>query len=416
MASHRRAAARGTAGLLAALALACLVLAGVPPRAALAITLLPNPDSYTVRHDHTRTVAAPGVLANDVGLLGSSTAVLYSDVSHGDLSLQSDGSFTYEPDAGYVGTDSFRYRARDLLLYSVPATVTISVTNAAPVVVADQYTAKTGVELSVPAPGVLANDTDADGDDLSAELLDGGGNGSIDLNSNGSFTFKSGGSFVGQRTFTYRVWDGLAWSAPATVTITVGSATPTPTPTPSPTPSPTPTPSPPTPLPTVVVPLPTLPIPLPSLPLPLPTVRVPVPSPTLPLPTVREPLPTATPTPTRSAAPSTAPSGALPEQSASPAPSDGGNGGGPTTPEGPNGPGVVNVPPIDPFTPIDGIGTINIGGFDWAVPSLVLSVPGLLLILAVIAQTGAGMVTIPVVRRSLRGSGLSRRAKVRPGR
>ena len=74
----------------------------------------------------------------------------------------------------------------------------------------------------------------------------------------------------------------------------------------------------------------------------------------------------------------------------------------------------MNVPPIDPFTPIDGIGTINIGGFDWVVPSLVLSVPGLLLILAVIAQTGAGLLTIPFVRRSLGGIGLGRRRSPLP--
>jgi hypothetical protein len=401
----RRIAARGTVGRIAASALVCLVLAGLRPDTAVAITLIANPDSYSVKHDRTRTVAAPGVLANDLGLLGDSTAVLYMDVSHGELALQADGGFTYEPDAGYVGTDSFQYRARAVLLLvptlSNVATVTITVTNAAPVAVADQYTANTGVEISVSAPGVLGNDTDADGDDLTAELLDGGGNGSIDLNANGSFTFKSGGSFVGDRTFTYRVSDGLRWSAAATVTITVGPvATPTPTP-PPPTPTPpppTPTPPPPTPAPTPgptatprPVPLPTVAIPLPTLPGPFPTIRVPIPSPTLPL-------PTATPAPTGSVAPSPATSGAGPDASSAPA-----------TPDDPNGPGAVDVPPIDPFTPIDGIGTIIIGGFDWMIPSLVLSVPGLLLILAILAQTGAGLLSIPLVRRTLGGSGLSRR-------
>ena len=183
------------------------------------------------------------MLANDVGLLGGSTAVLDSGVSRGELSLQANGGFTYKPNPGYVGSDSFRYRVRDgILLSPVAATVTITVTNAKPVAVADHYTAKTGVEISVPAPGVLVNDTDADGDALTAEEVDTGGNGSIDLNADGSFSFKSGGSFVGDRTFTYRVTDGIRWSAAATVTITVGSS-PTPTATPPP-PTPTPTPAP----------------------------------------------------------------------------------------------------------------------------------------------------------------------------
>jgi Big-like domain-containing protein len=400
-AARRRSAPPRRGGRLALIALTCLVLMGLPHAAALALTLVANPDSYSVTHDRSRTVAAPGVLANDVGFLGSPTAVLYSDVSHGALALRADGGFTYQPDDGFVGTDSFRYRAKDGLLFTLPATVTISVTNAVPVAVADHYTAKTGVQLSVPAPGVLVNDTDADGDTLKAELVDGGGNGSIDLDPDGSFTYKSGGSFVGDRTFTYRVSDGLRWSAAATVTITVGSATPTPTPTP---PTPTPTPGP---LPTVVVPLP-------SLPIPVPTIRVPDPTPipTLPIPTIR-PLPTATPAPTRSPAPSASAPDGSPDQTDDPAPSDGGgngdNGGGPTVPGGPGGAGPVNVPPIDPATPIDGIGTIDIAGFDWVVPSLVLSVPGLLLILAVIAQSGAGLVAIPLVRRSLGGIGPVRR-------
>ena len=389
---RRTGVGRARGRRLAAIALACLAVAGLTHTAALGLTLVANPDSYSVKHDRSRTVAAPGVLVNDIGL-GSATAVLYSNVAHGDLSLQGDGGFTYEPDDGYVGTDSFRYRVWDGLLFSLPATVTISVTNAAPVAVADHYTASTGVQLSVPAPGVLANDTDADGDDLKAELLDGGGNGSIDLNANGSFTFKSGGSFVGGRTFTYRVSDGLTWSAAATVTITVGGANPTPTP-----PPPTPTPMPPTPAPTVV--------PLPTLPIPVPTIRVPIP--TLPVPTIRVPLPTASPEPTRSAIPSTSPTSAGPDQPPDPEPTDGGGPGGPSEPVDPNGAGTVNVPPIDPFAPIDGIGTIDLGGFDWVIPSLVLSVPGLLLILAVIAQTGAGLLSIPLVRRSLGGFGLGR--------
>ena len=401
----RRIAARGTIRRIAEVALISLVLAGLQPGSAVAVTLFANPDSYSVRHDRTRTVAAPGVLANDLGLLGDSTAVLYSGASHGALSLEANGSFTYEPDRGYVGTDSFRYRARAVVLLlptlSNVATVTISVTNAAPVAVADRYTAKTGVELSVSAPGVLGNDTDADGDALEAELLDGGGNGSIDLNSNGSFTFKSGGSFVGDRTFTYRVFDGVAWSAASTFTITVGPvATPTPTPGPSPTPAP-PTPTP--------IPLPSLPLPLPTIRVPLPTIRVPVPSPTLPLPTIRVPLPTAPPAPTGSVVPTPSPSDAIPDPSADPTPSNAGTGGEPATSGDPNGPGGISVPPIDPFTPIDGIGAIDIGGFDWVIPSLVLSVPGLLLILAILAQTGAGLLSIPLVRRSLEGSGLSRR-------
>jgi hypothetical protein len=66
-------------------------------------------DSYTIAHDTTLTVADPGVLSNDIGVGLNDTAALQSDVSHGSLSLQSDGSFVYTPDAGYTGVDEFQY-------------------------------------------------------------------------------------------------------------------------------------------------------------------------------------------------------------------------------------------------------------------------------------------------------------------
>ena len=56
------------------------------------------------------TVAAPGVLANDVGV--GRTAAKITNPGHGTVSLAADGSFTYTPAAGYVGVDSFVYEVR----------------------------------------------------------------------------------------------------------------------------------------------------------------------------------------------------------------------------------------------------------------------------------------------------------------
>jgi hypothetical protein len=49
------------------------------------------------------------------------------------------------------------------------------------------------------------------------------------------------------------------------------------------------------------------------------------------------------------------------------------------------------------------IGSVAFGGFDWAVPSLVLTVPGLLLMIAILAQGAIGLAWLPVVRRRLGG-------------
>jgi len=74
------------------------------------------------------------------------------------------------------------------------------------------------------AIGVLANDTDPDGDNLTAELVPGPDveNGTLTLNENdGSFTYTPDPGFSGTDTFEYEAFDGQASSNVATVTITV---------------------------------------------------------------------------------------------------------------------------------------------------------------------------------------------------
>ena len=65
---------------------------------------------------------------------------------------------------------------------------------------------------------------------------------------------------------------------------------------------------------------------------------------------------------------------------------------------------------------VDGVDFVGFADFEWAVPSLVLSVPGLLLILAIAAQGGAGILSMPFVRRWLGGFGLRRRREAPSGR
>ena len=70
-------------------------------------------DDYSVNEDNTLTVATPGVMDNDSAPDGGASVTLVSDVSDGTLSLNSDGSFTYTPDADYNGSDSFTYELSD---------------------------------------------------------------------------------------------------------------------------------------------------------------------------------------------------------------------------------------------------------------------------------------------------------------
>ena len=93
--------------------------------------------------------------------------------------------------------------------------------NHAPVAANDTYAAFSGQTLNVAAPGVLANDSDPDGDTLSAERVSGPYHGSITLISDGSFTYTPAAGYAGADSFTYNVSDGLLRSGSATVSITV---------------------------------------------------------------------------------------------------------------------------------------------------------------------------------------------------
>jgi large repetitive protein len=85
-------------------------------------------DSYSVLEDQTLTVAAPGVLENDTDVENDPlTAVLVSGPSHGTLTLNANGSFTYTPATNFYGADNFTYRAHDGQASSAPATVNITV-------------------------------------------------------------------------------------------------------------------------------------------------------------------------------------------------------------------------------------------------------------------------------------------------
>ena len=91
--------------------------------------LYAGPDFYNVDANSTLTIAAPGILANDVAITGSGafTAKLVTNPSHGILALDSNGSFTYTPTPGYTGPDSFTYMDVVNSQKSNVATVTFSV-------------------------------------------------------------------------------------------------------------------------------------------------------------------------------------------------------------------------------------------------------------------------------------------------
>ena len=102
--------------------------------------------------------------------------------------------------------------------------VSVTVANVPPVAADDAYTVTGNTTLTVTAPGVLSNDTDANNDPLTAVLAAPPFTGTLNLHPDGSFTYTPPHGFAGVVTFTYRANDGLADSNTATVTITVTAA------------------------------------------------------------------------------------------------------------------------------------------------------------------------------------------------
>jgi hypothetical protein len=88
-------------------------------------------ETYSTNRGTILSVPAPGVLANDRDPDGKPlTAILVSDVSHGKLVLNVDGSFLYSPISMFIGWpgDSFTYKANDGQSDSNVATVNITKT------------------------------------------------------------------------------------------------------------------------------------------------------------------------------------------------------------------------------------------------------------------------------------------------
>lgn len=183
----------------------------------------PSPTVYTVADslslDEDTSAVGASVLTNDVGLSGAGVS-LFTPPSHGTVAIAADGTYVYSPDPDFAGEDAFAYVAV-LGGVSFPGTVIVDVgyVNDAPEAADDEgYTNMLGADVVVAAPGVLGNDRDVDGDTLTAEFVSGPATGIVTLAADGSFTW-TGGAPGTSATFTYRTFDGQAYSAPATVTV-----------------------------------------------------------------------------------------------------------------------------------------------------------------------------------------------------
>jgi gliding motility-associated-like protein len=204
------------------------------PLSPLEITVLdPNTvnDVPLLSNDIATTIAATpvtvNVLANDkAGNIGaainSSSELITIAPTHGTAVINSDGTITYTPAAGFVGKDSLTYSVCDNTSPTPLCNTAILYFTVNPVTTPATTTANDDVALILAgrnATGnVLSNDNNTAGNTLTASLVNGpsSAQGTIVFNANGSYTFTPSPGFSGPVDITYKACDG---STPAVCSI-----------------------------------------------------------------------------------------------------------------------------------------------------------------------------------------------------
>ena len=198
---------------------------GKSASASVSITMTPVNDNPVAVDDVATTVENTtvhiNVLLNDSDLDGDALAVVsVTDGSFGTCSIDADGLVRYTPGNYQNGSDSFVYTVSDGHGGVANATVVVTVIaiNNPPVAVDDSDTTSEDVTVTIP---VLANDTDPEGDALSATDSVDPQHGHAHINGDGTITYLPDPDFSGMDNFTYTITDGHGGFSTATVTITV---------------------------------------------------------------------------------------------------------------------------------------------------------------------------------------------------
>ncbi len=184
-------------------------------------------DFYSPTVNKVFTVPAPGVLANDtdpdtnpVDVLSVAAVPAHTSPANGALVLNANGSFTYTPNPGFSGIDTFTYFVTDGTVNSATsATVTFNVGANLPPVAMNQVIP--AVEDTV--LNATLNGTDPNFDTLTFKIETQPAIGTVVLTNatTGAFSYTPPLNFNGSVTFTYSANDGQFNSNIATVTINV---------------------------------------------------------------------------------------------------------------------------------------------------------------------------------------------------
>ncbi|MFT4993740.1 MAG: VCBS repeat-containing protein, partial [Paraglaciecola sp.] len=158
-------------------------------------------DTVSVDED---TIVNIDVIANDTDVDGPVSAVAtVTQGTNGTVSINSDGTVKYTPNANFNGPDSFTYTNAD----GGVGTINLDVTpvDDATVVVDDAVSVSEDTIVNI---DVIANDTDIDGPVSAVATVTQGTNGTVSINSDGTVKYTPNANFNGPDSFTYTNADG----------------------------------------------------------------------------------------------------------------------------------------------------------------------------------------------------------------
>ncbi len=190
-----------------------------------------NTDTANVSQNGSVNISVASLLANDTDAENNPlTITAVSGATHGTAVLNDNGTagntaddyVTFTPTSGYSGPATFSYTLSDSFTTST-GNVNVTVTAAPPnnLPVANNDTFATNEDTVLNGTTVLVNDTDADSQPLTAQLVTGPAHGNLTLNANGTFTYTPFANYNGADSFTYKDSDGIGTGNTATVNLTV---------------------------------------------------------------------------------------------------------------------------------------------------------------------------------------------------
>ena len=190
-----------------------------------------NTDTANVSQNGSVNISVASLLANDTDAESNPlTIIAVSGATHGTAVLNDNGTagntaddyVVFTPTSGYSGPASFSYTLSDSFTTStgnVNVTVTAAPPNNLPVANNDAFATNEDTVLN--GTTVLVNDSDADAQALTAQLVTGPAHGSLTLNANGTFTYTPFANYNGTDSFTYKDSDGIGTGNTATVNLTI---------------------------------------------------------------------------------------------------------------------------------------------------------------------------------------------------